>query len=182
LGTVSENLYDIPEEVRKASSVKAAEASHREKNEEGKSVNAVKCGKRGAESLHREKNEDGKSVTAVKAGKAAHREKDEEGKSVNAVKRGKKGGKRGAKTTTRQVWVSLHDGFVSHSGNVAKHNRAVGAETEYRVKLTDVEAKEYEPLFEAFNYTTTTSGDAVRRTARRVPEVVLQLLRYGVRR
>ncbi len=118
LGTPSENSFDLPEEVRKARSVKA--------------------GKKG----------------------------------------GPKGGSKGGQSTTSQLWVSLHDGFVSNVLNVAKHNRAVAASEEYRVQLTKEEVENYEPLFEAFNYMTyTLKGRALKKTARRVPEQVLEALR-----
>ena len=174
VGTVWENAHDTPEVVRKERSRKASEATHREKDENGKSVNGVKA----AERLHREKNEEGKSDTAVKAGEAATREKNEEGKSVNAVKNGKKGGKKGAKTTNSHLWVSLHDGFVGNVGNVAYHNEVVGAEREYRVQLAKDEVESYSPLFESFEYTTfRSSGAAVKRTGRRVPEPAVEELR-----
>lgn len=150
VGTPSENQLDLPEELRK----EKGKAPHREKDENGKSVNAVKCGK------------------------ATHREKDEEGKSVNAVKAGKEDRSKGGKTATSQVWVSLLDGFVGHAANVALHNRAVGAETEYRVRLTKEEVENYSPFFEEFEYTTyKSSGRPLRRKARQVPEQVAEELR-----
>jgi hypothetical protein len=48
-------------------------------------------GKRAAERNHKEKNESGKSIFALKATKNLNKEKNENGKSVNAVKGGKKG-------------------------------------------------------------------------------------------
>jgi hypothetical protein len=56
---------------------------HVEKDEQGRSVTAMKA--------HREKNKEGKSTHAVKTGKKLNEKKDENGKSVNSVKGGKKG-------------------------------------------------------------------------------------------
>jgi len=67
---------------------------HKEKNEEGKSVNAVKAGKLAAKKVFAEKNEEGKSKNAVKrgelGGKATHAEKDENGKSSRNIALNKK--------------------------------------------------------------------------------------------
>jgi hypothetical protein len=65
-----------------------ATKTNAEKNEEGKSKNPVKGGKKRMEAAHTEKNEKGQSVFSVKASKASHAEKDENGKSKNAVKNG----------------------------------------------------------------------------------------------
>ena len=97
--------------------------------------------------------------------------KDERGKSVLAVA--------GARAARAHVWVSLVDGFVGTSNNVALHNRAVGKRSDERVRLSEEEVEAWAPLFEDFDYTTLARGSARRRrkTARRVPERTLELLR-----
>jgi hypothetical protein len=60
----------------------------------------------------------------VKASTAAHEEKDELGRSVTAMK------------TVSQVWESTIDGFRSHSGGVAIHNRANGWDTKARIRIS----------------------------------------------
>ncbi len=67
IGTPKENCSDKDPEDRKTDSRVGNVAVHAEKNEEGKSVVAVKA----AEATHAEKNEEGKSVNAVKAGERA---------------------------------------------------------------------------------------------------------------
>lgn len=203
LGTPRENKLDTPQEVRVEAAKRAAEAAHQEKNEEGKSVNAVKRGKKGAKAAHKKKNEEGKSVNAVRSGRAAHREKNKEGKSVNAVKASEaahknkdefgrslsavKGSEVGAVlggvVSGGQKWVSLVDGLVGNSGAVAVHNRAVGGDPSDRAQLSDELAKQVAPRLEALEFVTyLKSGKARRRLAQRVPEDVLQQLRSGVRR
>jgi hypothetical protein len=67
---------------------------HREKNQEGKSINAVKAGKLGFKKVHAEKNEEGKSKHAVtrglRGGKSTHSRKDENGKSLHNAELNKK--------------------------------------------------------------------------------------------
>jgi hypothetical protein len=71
---------------RSLNAVKAATAAHEEKDYLGRSVQAVRAlGK-----AHDEKTDLGKSVTAVKGGKAVHEEKDELGRSVQGVKNAEK--------------------------------------------------------------------------------------------
>lgn len=86
VGTASENSLDVPEDVRKSSWAAALEARNREKDENGKSVNAVLAGKAGAEGRNREKDERGRSVNAVKGAEAANSKKDERGKSLAGVR------------------------------------------------------------------------------------------------
>ncbi len=166
VGTVSENQLDKPEETRKA----IAQAAHQQKDELGRSVTAVKA----SEAANKERDDEGKSVNAARAGQAANRVKTEDGRSVNAVRAGKKG----IRVTHRIVWVSLCDGLVSTPANVVRHNKAMGTDSNNKVQLTPEEAVTYTPLFENFEYTTySTTGRALKRSARRVPEHVLQLLR-----
>lgn len=65
---------------------------HSEKDENGKSIAAMKC--------HREKTGTGKSLHAVEAAKRLHSEKTEDGKSVNSIKGGLKGGASNAANQT----------------------------------------------------------------------------------
>jgi hypothetical protein len=69
-------------EVARVARQEAVERMNAEKDEQGRSVNAVK----GAERLHAEKDEQGRSVNGVKAAKRLNAEKDEQGRSVQGVK------------------------------------------------------------------------------------------------
>ena len=83
------------------------------------------------EKLHKEKDENGKSLHAVKAGKKggekANEAKDEDGKSLAAVKGGTK--------TSAQIWESTVDRFRSNAGAVAQHNRANGWDPNARIRI-----------------------------------------------
>ena len=136
----------------KKNGAKGAVAGNLEKDENGKSINAVKRGKKGAAvtnkiihaekdengksllakrlgaMVHAEKDENGKSLLGLKCAAVTHSERDENGKSVNAVK--------GAAVTNSQRWQSAVDGFISNAGNVARHNRANGWPGDARVRLS----------------------------------------------
>ncbi len=127
--------------------------------------------KASAQASHQRKDELGRSVTAVRAVEVAHLNKNEEGKSVSAVK----GGTNGAQVVSKQVWVSLADGFVSRPLNVAQHNRGLGADPSFRVQLTAEEVASYTPLLESFEFTTLSTPKV--RAGKRVPTVVLTRLR-----
>jgi hypothetical protein len=104
---------------RSVRGVKAAEKMHAEKDEFGRSVNAIKAGKK----THEEKDELGRSVNGVRAAGRMNSEKDEFGRSVTAMK------------TNTQVWESTIDGFRSHSGGVALHNKANGWDPGARIRV-----------------------------------------------
>ncbi len=113
----------------------AAKVIHAEKDESGRSVNAVKA----AEVSHAEKDEKGKSKHAVNMGKKGrhkegkkraeemHAKKGENGKSINAMK--------GAAITNSQLWRSTEDGFVSTAGPVSRHNKSRGWDPSNRVRV-----------------------------------------------
>ena len=67
---------------------------HRDKNQEGKSINAVRAGKLAAKKVFAKKNEEGKSEHAVRrghlGGTATHSRKDENGKSLHNIEINKK--------------------------------------------------------------------------------------------
>ena len=93
---------------------------HKEKDDLGRSVHAVKTlGK-----MHDKKDDLGRSVQGVKGAAAIHKEKDDLGRSVTAMK------------TMSQVWESTVDGFRSHSGGVACHNKAKGWDPAARVRIS----------------------------------------------
>jgi hypothetical protein len=119
------------EEGKSVHGVKTAESTNAEKDELGRSINAVKGGTKGAKSTHAQKDKQGRSINAVKGAESCHLEKNEQGKSKVAVKMGQAG----AKTTTAQVWVSTVDGFRSNSGNVARHNKSRGWDPNARVQV-----------------------------------------------
>jgi hypothetical protein len=84
---VNDKLHEKKnDEGKSIHAIKMAEVSHSERDGEGKSVSAV----RKAKKLHEERNEEGKSVHALEMSKKLHEEKDEDGKSAFAVKNSKK--------------------------------------------------------------------------------------------
>jgi hypothetical protein len=123
---------------------KGAEKTNEEKDENGKSVNAVKGGNKvheekdeNGKSLHalemnkklnEEKDANGKSLAAVKGAEKMNEAKDEDGKSVNAVKGGEK--------VASQIWESTIDNFRSTASGVAKHNRANGWDPDARIRIS----------------------------------------------
>ena len=138
-------LHEEKDELgRSVHGVKCAVASHKEKDELGRSVNAVK----GAEQMHKDKDEFGRSVQGVKNAERVHKDKDEFGRSAHAVKMGKAAHKekdefgrsvqrvKNAEKTNKQIWESTVDGFRSHSGNVARHNKANGWDPAARIKIS----------------------------------------------
>jgi hypothetical protein len=64
---------------RSKNAVKGAEAANSLKDKEGKSINPSK--------IHKEKNEEGKSIHAMKTLVKVHEERDENGKSIHGLKR-----------------------------------------------------------------------------------------------
>jgi len=92
--------------------VKNAERLHKEKDDLGRSVNAMKT--------HEEKDDLGRSVNAVKAAIISHKEKDDLGRSVNAVK--------GAAITTSQKWKDpQHLELGTHNaGNLVQLQKRLG--------------------------------------------------------
>lgn len=112
--------------------VKAGVACHAKKDANGRSLHALK--------FHSEKDENGKSVVSVKGGAACHKEKDKNGKSLHNLKLHSEKDENGksivAMKTSSQVWQSTVDGFTSNAGNVSKHNRANGWPREARVRLS----------------------------------------------
>lgn len=77
------DIYDkYASEHGKENGGKAGKKTHEEKDENGKSKNAVKNGKK----IMEEKDENGKSKHAVIMGKKTHEKKDENGKSLFNVK------------------------------------------------------------------------------------------------
>ena len=129
----AEKLHEAKDENGKSlHAVRMNEKIHGEKDENGKSLRSL--------NLHKEKDENGKSLHAVGMGKKGaektHEAKDENGKSVNAVKAGKEGGREGSKKTNAQIWESTIDGFRSNAGAVAYHNKARGWDPNARVRIS----------------------------------------------
>jgi hypothetical protein len=95
-------------------------------------------------------------------------------KNTSRVQEGQsKGGRTGGKTATEVRDVSLHDGFVDAPCRVAHHNRAVGAEASYRVRL-DLQPL---PMLEEFEYILKAPRGDYRKRGKRVPLEVLEQLR-----
>ena len=72
--------------------------------------------------------------------------------------------------------MSLHDGFVDAPCRVAHHNRAVGAEASYRVRL---DLQQLSTL-EEFEYVLKASRGDYRKKGKRVPLELLEQLREAV--
>jgi hypothetical protein len=107
---------------------KRAENMHKEKDEFGRSVHAVKAlGK-----VHDERDEFGRSVRGVRSAERLnamlHERKDELGRSVHGVKL--------AERTNSQIWQSAMDGFKSTPSAVARHNKAKGWDPAARVRIS----------------------------------------------
>jgi hypothetical protein len=102
-------------------------ASHSKKDENGKSIKAVKLGKLMAKRNHSRKDEFGRSLTALRASSICHAEKNEEGKSVFAVN--------AARRMNSQLWQSTIDNFIGNAGNVASHNKANGWDPNARIRI-----------------------------------------------
>ena len=148
-------LWDIYEKYASDKSKKSVKKTnsiiHSDRDEEGKSILALKVN----EIVHKEKNSEGKSIVAVRAGvasvaattpeqrsarartggKAAHSVKNSEGKSDLAVRMGKKGGRKGGLATSSQVWESKIDQFQSTASAVAAHNKARGWDPNARFRV-----------------------------------------------
>ncbi len=107
---------------------------HNERDELGRSIQGLKYAKNLA-NVHNERDEQGRSVLGVRNGQLLHRERDERGKSLNAVRGGRIGGKRVAPALNAQMWMSTEDGFISNLGNVAKHNKSIGADPKARIRI-----------------------------------------------
>ena len=103
--------------------VQNAERLNLKKDDLGRSVNAVKGSIELHRIIHAKKDGRGKSVRGVKAGELLHSKKDELGRSVVAMR------------TNKQVWESTVDGFRSHSGGVAQHNKRNGWDPAARVRI-----------------------------------------------
>jgi hypothetical protein len=111
--------------------IKNSQRINAEKDENGKSLNSVKggkkSGKKAAAKLHLEKDENGKSLTGLRIAAVIHAEKDENGKSLHGLN--------AAAVVNSQIWRSTMDGFISTASGVAKHNRANGWPGEARVRV-----------------------------------------------
>jgi hypothetical protein len=86
------------------------------------------------ETMHAEKDENGKSLQAVRNSEKLNAKKDENGKSLNAVKGGKDS--KSSAVTNSQLWQSTVDGFTGNPGNVAQYNRARGWPGDARVRIS----------------------------------------------
>ena len=124
---------------KSVSAVKHCTELHAERDENGKSIRGLKL----AEKTNSLKDEHGKSVIASTAGKNSHKEKDESGKSVRALEHNVKlheekdefGRSLVVMKVNNQIWESTIDGFRSNAGGVAIHNRAKGWDPKDRVRV-----------------------------------------------
>ena len=105
---------------------------HKEKNKDGKSINAVNAGRFAAKKVFAEKNEEGKSKHAVnrgrKGGKSTHSKKDERGKSLHNVELNKKlhaeKTSDGKSVFAQKLAVAQHSIKTEDGKSVAAINRA----------------------------------------------------------
>ena len=128
-------LWDIYDTYSSIQAKLASEKAHKEKNEEGKSVNAIKAAKKAHEEkdelgrslhnmkMHQQLDKYGRSSLAVKMSEKANAKKDELGRSLTIMK------------TVSQVWESTVDGFRSTPGGVTNHNKARGWDPNARVRI-----------------------------------------------
>lgn len=123
--------FEKDEEGRSVNAVKGGKTTMSVKDEFGKSRNAVKA----CEILHAERDENGKSIRALRHNEKLHSNKTENGKSAHAVSMGTKGGEKGSKTTNNQLWESTIDGFKGRACSVALHNKSNGWDTNARVRV-----------------------------------------------
>ena len=90
------------------------EYAHRQKSEDGKSL----LGLRNAAKLHAEKTPEGRSVQAIKAGKkraaSTNSFVDESGLKIFPSKGGKIGGPKGAKTTNNMLFMDPDHPELGH--------------------------------------------------------------------
>jgi hypothetical protein len=117
---------------RSVNAVRNMEKVHAEKDQSGRSVNAVKGGKKGgkvsAEKLHKEKDEFGRSVHAMNTLSQVHKEKDELGRSKQGV--------RSAEKVNSQIWESMIDGFRSTAAGVVSYHKGKGWDSNARFRVS----------------------------------------------
>jgi len=147
----SGGFIELAEEGGKAGGKKGAEKVHKEKDENGKSKHAVKMGRASAaSSTFEEKSERGRKG-GKKGAETLNSSLTLEQKKANGRKGGEayfasttpeqrrsiasKGGQKSSAITNAQRWKSTVDGFISTSGNVARHNKANGWDPGARVKI-----------------------------------------------
>jgi hypothetical protein len=107
------------EQGRSINAMKGAIARNAKKNEEGKSISGVN----GAAVTHKGKSSDGKSIVAKKAGIRSHRERTPDGKSVRAIK------------WNQQKWKCLETGYITSPGPLTKYQRSRGIDTKLRIRV-----------------------------------------------
>lgn len=99
---------------------KTSERLHSEKDELGRSVNAVMRGRKSAEKLHADRDEQGRSVHGVKSAGRLHSEKDEFGRSMHSVKNAEK-------TNAQKWWDPDHpDLGTQNAGNLVRMQKRRG--------------------------------------------------------
>jgi hypothetical protein len=113
-------LWDTYEKYSGENGRKGAEVVHKERDEFGRSLHALRSL---ANTYQGEKDERGVPIARIKNGERLHKDKDESGRSVAAMK------------TNSQVWESTVDGFRSNPGAVAAHNRSRGWDPCARVRI-----------------------------------------------
>jgi hypothetical protein len=111
-------------EARVKYGAKGAEIAHAKRDENGKSVNAVKA----VTAAHKEKDENGRSIHAMKSIAKAHNAKNEDGKSLHGIKT--------SSITNSQMWMSTVDGYKSTAAGVSNYNRSRGWPGDARVRLS----------------------------------------------
>jgi hypothetical protein len=112
---------------RSINAVKGAQIAnsinHAAKDDKGRSLLGVKNGER----INSLRDENGKSVNASKGGLSSHNKKDEKGRSILAVQNISK--------ANAQLWESTVDGFRGRANGVALHNKANGWDTKAKRRV-----------------------------------------------
>lgn len=137
-------LWDIYEEFASKQSKEALARVHTEKDEEGRSKNAVKAGI----AAQAARTPDQRRQFAMKGAAASHKKKDDQGRSVKSVKAAEttnaimtaeqktSRSRKAAATLHKQRWKSTVDGFESTAGAVALHNKARGWDLGARARIS----------------------------------------------
>jgi len=76
-----------------------------------------------------------KSENLRRANQAQTPEQRHERQKKAAETRGVKSLRESASKMNNQKWISLHDGFISHSGGVATHNKHLGIDKRHKAKV-----------------------------------------------
>jgi hypothetical protein len=128
-------LYDIYDKYANEPGRKGAESTNREKDELGRSKNAVKGAIKTLElgiGIFRQTREE----KAANGRKGAARSMERGvGVTARSPKKMSEDGRKGGKASAAQRWYSTVDGFESNAAGVTRHNKANGWDPGARVRI-----------------------------------------------